>query len=937
MDDKTTVPAPVSEQQASATQPPFSHRLVASICAKAWWVIALAVILAVGGLYLTTTRLGYLSSTNDLIRQDAPFHKVFLSYFKEFNVTCDLVILSKAPSYERNKECLSRMNQLFYESGQFQKIFYRLDFTGLEKRFLLYLPTSDLVAMERDLGSFLSLLSSSGKPVLDLNSMLAQANSMFDEKYLRKEENWDEFKPFVDNFVGSLNGLASQLENPAAPGKVPSMSAMLGMKGDIAELDRIKRENEFISYNEGRAMMMLLTPKMGDPQAMSPFADSIATARRVIAQMRQEYPDVQIGLTGEPVLDADQIESSMKSVAVASVITFILISLLLIFSYHEFSRPMLALGVLVVATLWTLGLCTLTVGHLNIISNAFVAMILGLGIDFGVQLIGRYEEEIAGGHGVLEALQRAVSHTGSAIFTGAVTTSAAFYTMCFNDFAGLTELGLIAGSGVLLCMVADLTVLPACIWLRDRNRADVQKTVAPNHWRGGILMKEPFAKRPWVIVGVAGSLTALAFVGIPKVGFDYNLLNLQNPKLESVQVELDLLSSKGLSTVFAAVVADDLEQARKMAEELKKLPSVQSVAGLTELIPPGQEEKLAVVRRITGRLNSVKLDTDVSRKIDVMRARRELGALLQSSIEAESQARKYAGISKRARDARDTFAKLIPALDRAHKAMRTLSQEEAGRRLNTYQLALFGELSRVLKWLAAQQSDRPITPEDIPPDLRSKFIGSSGKILLQVFPKENVWERAPLERFVKDVRSIAPSATGTPIQNYEYLAILKNAFQQAGLYSIGVIVVALLIHFRSLRLTLLTLVPLGLAILWVLGVMPLLKLQFNPANIITLPLVIGIGVAYGIYGVDRFRENPHQSLFETSTAKSVWLSALTTIIGFASLMQSTYRGISSLGLLMSLGVTFCVMTGLYVLPSLLRLAAAPPASPAPEAAEDESA
>lgn len=898
--------------------------MVRGVARVPWLVIGIGAAAAGFGLYLTATRLGYISDTNALIRPDAEFHQYYLDYREEFAVQEPYVVLVQGPVVERNRKCMADLAARCESSGMFRSLFWRLDFSGLEKRFLLYLPEADLREIESGIGRFLSLFAGSGAPELNLNAMLARANAMFDEEYLRKEESWDEFKPFVQQFAASLDSLAAQLESGGkATGPAPSLEGLFGAKGSIGDLERIKKENEYLGFDGGRTMLMLLTPSELDPEALSPHARNIAFVRQQIEELKPSYPDLFLGLTGEPVLEADQVESSMESVQRATFIVLGLIVALFFVSYKEVSRPMLAIVTLLMATFWTFGFATLAVGHLNIISNAFVAMILGLGIDFGIQLLGRYEEEISAGRGVLDALQESVAHTGNAIFTGAVTTAAAFYTMCYNEFVGLSELGVMAGTGVLLCMAGNLVVLPAFIWLRDRNRVNLAATAAPTHWRTGLLLREPLRDRPWAVIGCGAALSVAAVFGVMRLKedpFDYNLLHLQNPKLESVRVEHRLLATKdAYSVIFAAVTAPDLEAARARAEELKALPSVRGVASLTDLIPTDQEKKLPIIGRIASRLRALDLGKDVSGQVDVARSRAELGKFLEQSREGAEQAKKFRSLSKRALEAEETFKALIPSLERALKALDGVSQEEAGLRLNSFQVAIFGELQKVLRWLAAQEWDRPIGIDDIPPQLRDRYLGKTGRVLIEVFPKEDAWEREPNVRFVRELRSVDPRVTGSPVQNFEYIEVLKRSFEQAAVYAMGVICVAVLLHFRHAALAALTLLPLGLGILWTLGLMPALGLRFSPANIITLPLVIGIGVAYGIYAVDRFREDASRPLFETSTGKSVWLSALTTMFGFGALIQASYRGISSLGLLMTIGVGMCLVSSLYFLPACLRV------------------
>jgi uncharacterized protein len=193
----------------------------------------------------------------------------------------------------------------------------------------------------------------------------------------------------------------------------------------------------------------------------------------------------------------------------------------------------------------------------------------------------------------------------------------------------------------------------------------------------------------------------------------------------------------------------------------------------------------------------------------------------------------------------------------------------------------------------------------------------SGKYLLQVYPKENVWEHAPQEKFVESLRKVAPDVTGTPVQLYEYVTLLKVSFQQAALYSLVAIAVLVFIHFRSVSCVILSLLPVGFGFVWMLGLMGIFGIPFNPANVMTLPLIVGIGVTNGIHILNRFAEEQHPSILARSTGKAVLVSGLTTIAGFGSLILAQHRGIRSLGLIMSIGVATCMIVGLTFLPAIL--------------------
>jgi hypothetical protein len=243
---------------------------------------------------------------------------------------------------------------------------------------------------------------------------------------------------------------------------------------------------------------------------------------------------------------------------------------------------------------------------------------------------------------------------------------------------------------------------------------------------------------------------------------------------------------------------------------------------------------------------------------------------------------------------------------------------EASRKLAAFQQALFDDLRDTMESLKNQDDTAPLHVEDLPAALRHRFVGRSGtNYLLQVNPKSNVWERANQEAFVRDLRTVDPAVTGTPVQLYEYTTLLKNSYIAAAWYALGAIGLLVFIHFRRLSCVVMCLLPVALGTIWTIGWMGWRDIPFNPANIMTLPLVIGVGVTNGIHILNRFAEEQSPSILARSTGKAVLLSALTTIAGFGSLIPAKHQGIASLGMVMAFGTAACMIAGLTFLPTLL--------------------
>lgn len=887
-------------------------------------IVLCSIVVAGASAWLAATRLRVINDTDAIIRPDSPIHRNYLQYKNEFQAEGDYVVVVRSNDPEKNREVAQKIGEALKQmSPPLRRVLYRLDFSRLEDRFLLFLDTDDLRQIEKDLQGYLKALRQP-KVRLNVHSMLDQANARFSEAYLRKAENWKEFKPFIDQFIAMLNRLADTVEGRVTvrtPVASPAESkASKVAQAKLEDFQRLKTENEFISFDQGRIILVLASPPIG-AQATDENQRIVHRLRQVLATIQTQNPQVHIGLTGEPVLAADELETSSQDTIRATGIAFALVALLYVVAYGELWRPLVAIVVLVLALCGSLGFATLAIGHLNLISEAFVAMVVGLGIDFGIQIMSRYEEELALGRSLRDALDNTLRHTGVAILTGGATTAVAFFSMCFNDFIGLAEFGAVAGAGVLFCLVGNLIVLPAAYILRDRGREPhkLQTEASRSHWAAGPFVHRILFSFPWGVLAAAAVASWLAWQYAQKVTFDYNLLHLQNPKLESVQEELSLLQSPANSVVVAVSVANDLEEAKKRVEQFKKLPTVRDLHSLTEFFPEKISEKQALIRRIVQRLKGARIQTDVRSQINVARVRRDLASLLEKSREGYREAKKYTAFAQQARDAVEVFSKLIPPLERALAAMEQTSQEELGRRLNRYQIEVFGAMQRNLAWLASQKVDRPIGLEDLPVELLERYRSPSGRILIEISPKESPWDHQSLARFVKDLRTIDPNVTGTPVENYEYIELLRKAYLDAARWALIVVAILVAIHFLHPGYILLTLLPLGLGSLWALGIVGLAQIPFNPANIITLPLVLGIGVAYGIYAVDRYQEEGRMNLFSTSTGKAILLSAFTALIGFGSLLVSTHRGLYSIGLLMLVGIGSCLVTSLWVLPQILCL------------------
>jgi hypothetical protein len=381
--------------------------------------------------------------------------------------------------------------------------------------------------------------------------------------------------------------------------------------------------------------------------------------------------------------------------------------------------------------------------------------------------------------------------------------------------------------------------------------------------------------------------------------------------------EQKLLDSADKSLLYGAVIADSLTNVVDLVEKIRKLPTV------ADIEPPfygdflaDQSEKLKLIGQIKQEIASLRFNTPDTQPVKIY----ELSRTLYGLSGYLGNALEEVGNSEPALTRQ--LVSLRQAIENLRKAMLqgdSLALDEHANKLAQFQQALFADLIETFQILQHQDDRAPLRVEDLPPALRDRFVGVTGKLLLQVYPRDDVWQRDKQEKFVTDLRKVDPNVTGTPVQLYEYETLLKDSYVQAAWYSLAAIALMVFFHFRSLGAVILSLLPVGIGTLWLTGLMGWFDIPINLANIMTLPLVIGIGVTNGVHILNRFAEERTPGILARSTGKAVLVSGLTAIAGFGSLILAKHHGIYSLGCVMATGIATCMIAGLTFLPALLNL------------------
>jgi len=905
------------------------------VCAAPGLIVVVGVILAGLSSFVVATRWNVMNNTSDLLSAKYKPMQYYNELRKDFGSDYRYIILIQSDNVAQNRAAADEIGKwLETLRPNISLILSKIDFSSVKPRLLFTRDTDDLKKIAKQIEDEISAEKANQKSneqttktALDLNSILNEANSDFNDSYLRDKKNWPAFKQFVPRFVDILNKISAQAEGKTLK-QMHLQSSDDQSSFEDTDAEELLAQNEYFSLQDGKTVLVFAYTQQEEKDSDSPFSKTTQKIRDYLKGLEAKYPGATIEVTGEPALDTDQAAEANLDASKAGAITVALIIALFFFSYRAVFRPAVTILVLIMAVLWSLGFALITVGHFNILSIAVIPMVLGIGIDFGIQILGRYEEELGHDKPVNEAVTIALEHTGIAIITGGSTTAAAFFTLCFNDFVGLAELGLIAGFSMIFCITANLVVLPSVFILRDRNRSREQLHAQSSNssWNFIHSWDRDMVRNPWLWIIISVVISIAAAISLPNLRFDYNLLHLDNPYAQSVVALHKVMdASKNdqgneISTIYASVVAQNVDEARQLSAKLSALPTVAKVESVLKLLPEHQEEKLPIIKRIVeaGSQLNVKQPTAAT-PVDIPRAQRDIANLTKEAQDGLKQAKDAQGISHLARDAVAAFSTMVPALERANKALNDTPMDLLKKRFAPSSNGAFSQMQKNMALLKSQKADRGLELQDIPPQLQRLFVSKDGKLLLQVYGKSDLWERGPDEAFTKEVISVAPDATGTPILNYYATDLMRVAYVQAAGWAFLAIVVLIFAHFQSFKFLVLTLTPLVLAVLWRTGAMVWFNIPFNPANIVTLPLIIGVDVAFGVYIIDRYREDGRLSIFEGSTGKAIIMSSLTSLFGFASLLVSDFRGMWDIGQLMSIGIAIGLVTAIFVLPQILAL------------------
>ncbi|AXK82942.1 hopanoid biosynthesis-associated RND transporter HpnN [Pseudolabrys taiwanensis] len=849
-------------------------RGLVGLCTRfSWFVIALGVLAAIGsGVYtakhfaINTNIDTLISPTLDWRQREAAFERDFPGHFQSTLIVID------APTPELASAAAGLLAQKLSEQP---KLFESVDnLSGNEffaRNGLLFQPTNDVEQLTDGMSRAAPLIGTLARdPSLRGLTRALSFGLAAVQQGMSK----------LDDMVRPMSMASDTLDNVLAgkPAVFSWQELLSGHKPTVSETRRFIEVRPVLDFSA-------LEPGKVSSDAIRKAAADLDLSGKYQARVR---------LTGQIPMGDEEFATVQEGALINGAATVVVVLVILWLALKS-GRIILAVFVnLVIGLAITAALGLMMVGALNVISVAFAVLFVGLGVDFGIQFSVRYRSERHAVPDLRKALSLTASEVAVPLTLAAVAVACGFLSFLPTAYRGVSELGMIAGAGMMVAYLTSITVLPALLTVLNPPGEPEEigyRALAP---------VDDFLSRHRV--GVVAGTIGVAVVGAPLLyylTFDFDPVHLRSTQTESISTLLDVQKDPNVNFNSINVIVPSLDRMSEVADRLRKLPEVSRVATIDSYVPQDQEKKLQLIKDMDDQIGFLLRDpAPRSGPSDA-----ENVAALNASAD---QLKGMAGDAKGpGADAARRLAADLVNLAKADKATRDRAQD-------AFVVPLQVSLAGLRGFLGAQA----VTRANLPDGLKRQWVTADGKSRVEVFPSGDANDTEVLRKFARAVLTVYPEAIGGPVSILKSGETVVSAFIHAGLYALLSIAILLWIVLRRFGDMLLTLVPLVLAGVVTLEICVLIGMPLNFANIIALPLLLGVGVAFKIYYITAWRAG-QGNLLQSSLTRAVIWSALTTATAFGSLWLSNHPGTSSMGKLLALSLVTTLCAAVLFQPALM--------------------
>ncbi len=760
----------------------------------------------------------------------------------------------------------------------------------------------------------------------NLVPLLTNLNNSFEKEYVGKKESIST-REKEDNTIiilDSISNLISVMQDYSS-GKIHSPEEAQ------KAIDKLLLGEPYLLSYDKKALIINVIPNFSMTD-MSKMISGTDTIQKVVDKVLKDYPEVKAGLTGMIPLGRDEMVYSEQSMGYTSIFAFIAILILLILSFRMWAAPLFALLNLAVGLIWAIGLTAILVKSLNIMTSMVAVILIGLGIDFSIHIISIFTENRSMGKSIDKSIEETFLKSGKGILTAGLTTCAAFLALVISSSRGMKEMGIVSSTGLLAILIVTFLFLPSLLVLRERR---LEKKLAEGKIKTKPVYKDisfqSFGKScNWLSRRYSATLicailiTIILLISASKISFDHNYMNMEPKGLTSITLQDTILDKFDLSMDYALLLTDSIEELREMAKKLKNVKSVALVDDISIYLPSFEEQqkRIPIIREINQAISNATLKHDLT-EAEFNQLLLELERLEMNIMEIQDMA--FIGGQDKVDNkcseiigdpdnpkSKNIISEFIDSLENNRlKSIKGLEE------FQKYAAPYFKKTA--LKMATVEN----IKFEDLPLSILDRYSNRNrNQFLMTIFPSGNMWQDIDyLNRFTNDLDRVSEKVTGMPPVMKELISVIGNDGKNAALLTILVVFMLLWLDFRKIKYAVIAMIPLVAGFVWMVGLMKLTGMQLTVVNVMGLPMIIGIGIDYGVHVVHRWRieETGKVNKIFASTGKAILLSALTTMLAFGSLVFSIWRGFGSLGAAMFIGVGACFLSTVIILSGIIGL------------------
>ena len=879
-----------------------------------WWILGMALALSILAGW-ATAQLPVLTSRQALLPQNTAVVNRFNSFLKNFGAASDLmVVLEGVPRSELESFANDLATKLRTEP-EIAQATSRLDMAFFLDHSYLLMPAEGLD----------KLAAMANKPILGGGGM---------EENLRKALSWSKDHPplggtdtDLKTAEASLNLGVFFLEEWQRWLSVETAPVGLDWSRLLTQNGAGAMANSYFTSHDGRMLFLFVHPKNAseDFKYLGPFIDKVKQVSAALSEQAKAsgHTPPTVGLTGLPAIEYEEYVNIRKDITFVIFTSAGLIAALILLVVRSVRWAALVFIPMGLGVLWSLGLALVTVGHLTLITASFIAILFGLGADYGIFTSSRIAEERRTGKPLVEAIGAGVGSSFIAVLTAGVASLLIFGALATVDFPGFAELGVVAAKGVLMILISTWVVQPALYALLPPKLSD---TPSPNTQPvpAGLGKYNGAFPKPVAVALVILAIGCAVLGGIKglAIPFDYDLLAMLPKDSQAAYYQRRMTAESDYQAEVIIFTAKDMAEARRITSEATNLKTIAQVQSLTNLFPVdanGRLSKAVSIGESFSRIGYAKQINELDRAGLSAKSFELLRALLLNGTAVIDEAQEQAFSAG--------HSKLVESLEKVRGQISAISVKlatdgEQGRvRSESFLHALLSEADIGLKVIDGWRQAQPLTPEQLPPALYDRFFGADGSIAIYAFPEKSVYDPDNLDALIKDVYGVSSEATGFPTTHQVFSKSVVESFSHGTQLALALCLLWVMLATRSIRGFALAALPLLIGGGWMLGLMALGGIRFNYANMVALPMVIALAVDYGVWFNYRWIELKGQSPLQISLAagKVIGLAAGTEFAGLGAIILASYRGVSSLGVSITIGLLCCLTATLVVAPAIGQL------------------